>query len=229
MADPRPQWTVYEGDGGGPSTPVVRSFEVIKGEGIRVTSKDEPTSTAATEPATISWALYEKATDDLKEAHRNHVTSLERVIDQLSGNRWSAAAAIRALVHPGPAGGHRIHDGQRIMLNIEVANLSPFTWEVTGIEVPRVGWVDKDRRATITWDEHIQASLTHRVVPIVRDFADPIEVTIRVSAEASRRLGGSQNLHMEPAGINLVVRRGGSGDTERVAVRLAAGPIFLAP
>lgn len=228
MADPRAEWFVYEGEGGGPSMPVVRSFKVIKGEGIRVTPKDETENKpATTEPPAVPWVFYERAVNDLKEAHRDHVASLERQIDRLSGERWSAGAAIHALVHPGPAGGHRIIDGHRIVLAIEVANLSPFTWEATDIKIPSVGWAEKDRRAGIQWDERIQASLADRIVPIARDFADPIKVTIRISAEASRQFGGSQDLYMEPAGILLVVRRGGSAETETIPVRLAAGPIFL--
>jgi hypothetical protein len=197
-----------------------------------MTSKDDtetkPTTMESYEKTTSDLkTAYERAVDDLKEAHRDHVASLERQIDRLSGDRWSAAAAIRALVHPGAAGGHRFIDRQRIELNIEIANLSPFTWEATGVEVPSVGWAEEDRRAGIRWDNRIQASLSARIVPIAQDFADPIRVTIRISGEASRQFGGSQNLYMEPEGINLVVRRGGLVETERVPVRLAAGTIFL--
>lgn len=227
MADPRMNWTVYEGGGGGSAEPIVRSFVLLRGDNVA----DEGPTPA---PADPHEREIERIKTILTEAHEREIKRLtttlnevhEREIERLTGSRWTAAAAIHALVHPGVAGGHRLVDRNRVMLNIEVANLSPFTWEAVKVDCQRVGWAD-GQKANITWDDAVQASLADRVVPIACDFADPIKVTLRVSGSLSRPFAGSQRLHMEPTGINLVVRRSGSGKTETVPVRLAEGPIFL--
>ena len=221
-------WQVLDGDGG-PGDEVVREFTLFDGGGERMSPKDDKPGT----PEPVIGDGFREAVEivrsALQTAHDKHITSLseahEREVERLTGSRWTAAAAIRALVHPGPAGGHRIFDGHRIVLNIEVANLSPFTWEATDVECPRIGWAS-DEKAKIAWHD-VLPSLTDRIVPIAREFVDPIEVTVRVSGDISRRFAGSQRLYIEPAGITLVVRRGGSGKKEAVPVRLAAGPIFI--
>lgn len=81
MADSRPEWVVYEGEGDGPGPEVVREFVLYQGGGERVTSKDEQSNTGTAASWVGEFKEAVKVAADAVEAAltRAHLGEIDRL------------------------------------------------------------------------------------------------------------------------------------------------------
>lgn len=91
MADPRAEWTIYEGEGGGPQVEVVRQFVVHQGDGKRM-AKDEGTST----PPGSRGDPFKEAVAEVEAAlTRAHLGELERLEARLTRQKDEEIARLK--------------------------------------------------------------------------------------------------------------------------------------